>query len=157
MALLDEGDKVPSFKTTDEEGNPVSSKDLLGSKFVIYFYPKDDTPGCTKEACSIRDDHSAFKKLKIPVFGVSKDSAKSHQKFRTKYKLPFPLLMDEDTKITSAFGAWGEKSMYGRKYMGTIRSTFIVNEKGKIEKVFPKVNVSEHAKEILEYLKSSKS
>lgn len=150
--MLKEGDKAPTFNVLDETGSKVSSKDLKDKRYVIYFYPKDNTPGCTKEACSIRDDFAAFRKLKVPVFGVSKDSAASHQKFKDKFKLPFPLLVDEEAELIKAFGAWGEKSMYGRKYMGIIRSTFIVNERGKIEKVFPKVNVSEHGKELLEYL-----
>jgi len=152
--MLKEGSKVPAFSTQDDQGKKVSSKDLKGQKYIIYFYPKDNTPGCTKEACSIRDNYSAFKKLKVPVFGVSKDSASSHKKFREKFKLPFPLLMDEEGELIESFGAWGEKSMYGRKYMGILRSTFIVNEKGIVEKVFPKVNVAQHATELLEYLKS---
>lgn len=151
--MLKEGDKAPSFSTEDESGNSISSKSLKGQKYIVYFYPKDNTPGCTKEACSIRDDYSAFKKLKIPVFGVSKDSAASHKKFIDKFKLPFPLLMDEDVAIAKSYGVWGEKSMYGRKYMGVIRSTFVINEKGVVEKVFPKVNVSEHAAELLDHLK----
>lgn len=151
--MLKEGDKAPSFSTEDENGNSISSKSLKGQKYIVYFYPKDNTPGCTKEACSIRDDYSAFKKLKIPVFGVSKDSAASHKKFIDKFKLPFPLLMDEDVSLAKGFGVWGEKSMYGRKYMGVIRSTFVINEKGIIEKVFPKVNVTEHAAELLDHLK----
>lgn len=150
--MLKEGDKVPAFSTTDEKGNEISSKDLKGQKYIVYFYPKDNTPGCTKEACSIRDDYSAFKKLKVPVFGVSKDSAVSHVKFKEKFKLPFPLLMDEEGDLIKSFGAWGEKSMYGKKYMGILRSTFIVNEKGVVEKVFPKVKVAEHAQELLKHL-----
>jgi peroxiredoxin Q/BCP len=150
--MLKEGSKVSAFSTVDEKGTKVSSKDLKGQKYIIFFYPKDNTPGCTKEACSIRDDYSAFKKLKIPVFGVSKDSTASHIKFKEKFKLPFPLLMDEEGDLIKSFGAWGEKSMYGKKYMGILRSTFIVNEKGIVEKVFPKVKVAEHAQEILEYL-----
>ena len=150
--MIKEGQKAPNFKVEDENGNTISSKDLKGQKYVIYFYPRDHTPGCTKEACSIRDDYAAFKKLKMPVFGVSKDSAASHQKFREKYKLPFPLLMDEEGDLIKSFGAWGEKSMYGKKYMGILRCTFIVDEKGVVEKVFPKVKVAEHAQEILAHL-----
>ncbi len=151
--MLKEGDKVPAFSTLDEKGNKISSKDLKGQKYIVYFYPKDNTSGCTKEACSIRDDYSTFKKLGVPVYGVSKDSADSHKKFKDKFKLPFPLLMDEKSELASSFGAWGEKSMYGRKYMGTIRSTFVVNEKGSIEKVFSKVNTATHGKDLLDYLK----
>ncbi len=152
--MLQEGDKVPSFSVQDELGNKITSKDLKGSKYIIYFYPKDNTPGCTKEACSIRDQFSAFKKLKIPVFGVSKDSAHSHIKFKEKYNLPFPLLVDEDGDLIKSFGAWGEKRMYGKKYMGILRSTFIVDEKGFVEKVFSKVNVAEHATELLQNIHS---
>ncbi len=151
--MLKEGDKAPSFSTEDESGNSISSKNLKGQKYILYFYPKDNTPGCTKQACSIRDGYSAFNKLKIPIFGISKDTAASHKKFIDKFKLPFPLLMDEDVTLAKAYEVWGEKSMYGRKYMGVIRSTFVINEKGIIEKVFPKVSVSEHATELLEYLK----
>lgn len=151
--MLKEGTSVPHFSVTDEEGNKISSKDLKGQKYVIYFYPRDNTPGCTKEACSIRDDYAAFKKLKILVFGVSKDSAASHKKFKDKFELPFPLLMDEEGKLIESFGAWGEKSMYGKKYMGILRCTFVVDEKGKVEKVFAKVKVAEHAQEILAHLK----
>lgn len=152
--MLKEGDKVPAFKVQDEAGNTVSSKDLKGEKYVIYFYPKDNTPGCTKQACSIRDEFAAFRKLKVPVFGVSKDSAASHVKFKEKFKLPFSLLVDEEGDVIKAFGAWGEKSMYGRKYMGILRSTFVVNEKGVVEKAYPKVSVATHGKDLLEHLKS---
>lgn len=153
--MLKQGDKVPAFSAPDQDGNIVSSKELRGRKYILYFYPKDDTPGCTTEACAIRDDYRAFKKLDVPVFGVSKDSAASHQKFIKKYSLPFPLLVDENLSLIKTFGAYGKKSMYGRTYMGIIRSTFIVNEKGKVEKVYPKVSVKEHAQDLLNYLKSN--
>ena len=152
--MLADGDKVPDFSVLDHTGNQVSSKVLKGKKYVLYFYPKDNTPGCTTEACGIRDEFSAFKKLGVPVFGVSKDSAKSHQNFIDKYKLPFPLLMDEDLKLAKSFGAFGKKSMYGKTYDGILRSTFIVDEKGIVEKAYPKVSVKEHAKDLLEFLKS---
>ncbi len=155
--MLKQGDKVPAFSVSDQDGNIVSSKELRGQKYILYFYPKDDTPGCTTEACSIRDNYRAFKKLDVPVFGVSKDSAASHQKFIKKYNLPFSLLADEDLSLIKTFGAYGEKSMYGRKYMGIIRSTFIVNEKGKIEKVYPKVSVKEHAQELLSHFKNEQT
>jgi peroxiredoxin Q/BCP len=151
--MLKEGDKAPSFSTEDEKGNIVSSKALKGQKYIVFFYPRDNTPGCTKQACTIRDNYSALKKLKVHIFGVSKDSASSHKKFIDKFNLPFPLLMDEGGELIKSFGAWGEKSMYGRKYMGIIRSTFVINKKGVVEKVFPKVNVSEHATELLDYLR----
>jgi peroxiredoxin Q/BCP len=150
--MLKEGDKVPSFSVQDEEGNTISSKDLKGKKYVIYFYPKDDTPGCTKEACSIRDDFAAFRNLDVPVFGVSKDSAASHQKFKQKYKLPFHLLVDRDAALATSFGAYDRKSLFGRIGFGIIRSTFVIDEKGVIEKAFPKVKVAEHSKELLEHL-----
>lgn len=151
--MLTEGDKVPAFSVQDQDGNTVSSKDLKGKKYIVYFYPKDNTPGCTTEACGIRDDYAAFKKLGVPVFGVSKDSGKSHQNFIAKHNLPFPLLVDEDLTLIKNFGAWGQKSMYGKKYDGILRSTFIVNEKGMVEKVFPKVSVKTHAKDLLGFLK----
>lgn len=153
--MLTEGDKVPAFSVSDQDGKVVSSKNLKGKKYIVYFYPKDNTPGCTTEACGIRDEFSGFKKLGVPVFGVSKDSSKSHQNFIEKYKLPFPLLVDEDLSLIKAFGAYGKKSMYGKTYDGILRSTFIVNEKGVVEKAYPKVSVKTHAQDLLDYLKSA--
>jgi peroxiredoxin Q/BCP len=147
--MLKEGDKAPDFSAKDQDGNDVSLADLKGQRVVLYFYPKDDTPGCTKEACSFRDSDDVYKEKNIRVLGVSTDSEKSHQKFISKFNLPFTLLADTDKKIVEDYGVWGEKSMYGRKYMGTNRKTFLIDEQGNIKKVFDKVNVSEHADEVL--------
>ncbi|MGB7207625.1 MAG: thioredoxin-dependent thiol peroxidase [Pyrinomonadaceae bacterium] len=148
--MLKEGDKAPDFTTKDQDGNAVKLSDFKGKKVVLYFYPKDDTPGCTKEACSFRDADAVYNKKGIKVFGVSTDSEKSHQKFISKYQLPFDLLADTEKEIVEKYGVWAEKSMYGKKYMGTVRKTFLVGEDGKIAKIFDKVNVSEHADEVLE-------
>jgi len=150
MALLAVGDKAPAFQSTDQDGKPVSLTDYKGQKLVVYFYPKDDTPGCTKEACSIRDGWSQFRRKKVAVLGVSVDDAKSHRKFVDKFSLPFRLAADTDKAIVKAYGVWGEKSMYGRKYMGTHRVTYLIDEKGKIAAVWPKVKPEGHAEEILE-------
>lgn len=147
--MLKEGDKAPSFKSKDQDGNPVKLSDFKGERLVLYFYPKDDTPGCTKEACSFRDADDVYREKGIKVLGVSIDDEKSHQKFISKFQLPFDLLADTDKSIVESYGVWGEKSMYGRKYMGTHRKTFLIDEKGKIVKIFDKVNVSEHADEVL--------
>ena len=149
MALLEAGDKAPAFQAKDQEGETVSLADFKGKKLVLYFYPKDDTPGCTKEACSFRDGWSKFKKRGIAVLGVSTDDEKSHRKFADKFSLPFPLLADPEKKIVTDYGVWGEKSMYGRKYMGTHRVTYVIDEKGKIAAVWPKVKPDGHADEIL--------
>ncbi len=146
--MLQEGDAAPDFVTTDQNGNTVKLSDHSGKRIVLYFYPKDDTPGCTKEACSFRDADDVFKAKGIKVFGVSTDSEKSHQKFISKYQLPFDLLADTEKAIVEAYGVWAEKSMYGKKYMGTLRKTFLIDD-GKIVKIFDKVNVSEHADEVL--------
>lgn len=148
-AKLKEGDKAPDFSVTDEAGKTVRSKDLRGKKFVLYFYPKDDTPGCTREACSFRDSFSKFKKRGIEVFGVSLDSEKSHQKFIDKFSLPFRLLADTERKLSDSFGTYGEKKFMGRTYMGVNRMTFLIDEKGKIKKIFSKVKPEEHADEVL--------
>lgn len=148
--MLKEGDKAPAFSSKDQNGNTVKLSDFKGTRVVLYFYPKDDTPGCTKEACSFRDADDVFRKKGIKVLGVSTDDERSHQKFISKFQLPFDLLADTDKKIVEAYGVWGEKSMYGKKYMGTFRKTFLIDEKGKIVKIFDKVNVSEHAGEVLE-------
>jgi peroxiredoxin Q/BCP len=150
MALLAVGDKAPAFKSTNQDGETVSLGDFKGKKLVLYFYPKDDTPGCTKEACSIRDGWSKFRKRGVAVLGVSVDDEKSHRKFIDKFALPFSLLADTDKSIVKAYGVWGEKSMYGRKYMGTHRVTYLIDEKGKIAAVWPKVKPDGHADEILE-------
>ena len=147
--MLKEGDKAPDFSAADQDGNTVKLGDFAGKRVVLYFYPKDDTPGCTKEACSFRDADDVYKEKGITVLGVSTDDEKSHQKFISKYNLPFTLLADTDKKIVSDYGVWGEKSMYGKKYMGTNRKTFLIDENGKIAKIFDKVNVSEHSDEVL--------
>ena len=148
--MLNVGDKAPVFAAKDQNGETVKLGDLKGQRVVLYFYPKDDTPGCTKEACSFRDADEVYRKKNIRVFGVSTDSEKSHQKFIAKYQLPFDLLADTDKSIVEAYGVWGEKSMYGKKYMGTNRKTFLIDEQGKIVRVFDKVDVAAHADEVLE-------
>jgi thioredoxin-dependent peroxiredoxin len=148
--MVKNGSTAPAFKTTDADGKAVSLKDYRGQKVVLYFYPKDDTPGCTKEACSFRDSFSKFKKQGIAVLGVSPDSEASHKKFSAKYKLPFTLLADKDKSISEAYGVYGEKKFMGRTYMGVHRTTFLIDEKGKIKKVFEKVKPDEHASEVLE-------
>jgi len=148
--MLKEGDKAPGFNAKDQNGGTIKLADLKGQRVVLYFYPKDDTPGCTKEACSFRDADNVYRKKNIRVLGVSTDDEKSHQKFISKFQLPFDLLADIDKKIVEAYGVWGEKSMYGKKYMGTNRKTFLIDEKGKIAKIFDKVDVAAHADEVLE-------
>lgn len=148
--MLKVGDNAPVFAARDQNGETVKLGDLKGQRVVLYFYPKDDTPGCTKEACSFRDADDIYRKKNIRVLGVSTDSEKSHQKFISKYQLPFDLLADTDKSIVEAYGVWGEKSMYGKKYMGTNRKTFLINEQGKIVKIFDKVDVAAHADEVLE-------
>ena len=148
--MLKEGTTAPDFTAKNAKGEPVRLKDLRGQKVVLYFYPKDDTPGCTKEACSFRDAFSDFKKRSIQVLGVSLDSEASHQKFTAKYKLPFTLLADTNHTIADAYGVYGEKKFMGRSYMGVKRMTFLIDEKGKIKKVFEKVKPEEHAREVLE-------
>jgi len=148
-----EGAAAPAFTTTDTNGKKVSLKDLRGHKVVLYFYPKDDTPGCTKEACSFRDEFSQFKKRGIEVLGISPDNEASHKKFTAKYKLPFTLLTDADHEIADAYGTYGEKKFMGRTYMGVKRTTFLIDEKGKIKKIFEKVKPEEHAREVLDAFK----
>jgi peroxiredoxin Q/BCP len=152
MKLLEPGDKAPAFQTTDQDGKSVALKDFAGKKVVLYFYPKDDTPGCTKEACAFRDGFSDFKKRKIEVLGVSADDEKSHKKFAEKFKLPFRLLADTEKKIVQDYGAYGDKSLYGRLFKGIHRVTYLIDEKGKIAAVWPKVKPDEHAAEILEFV-----
>jgi peroxiredoxin Q/BCP len=147
--MLKEGSTAPAFKTTDGDGRSVSLKDFRGQKVVLYFYPKDDTPGCTKEACSFRDAFSDFKKAGINVLGISTDNEKSHQKFSRKFDLPFTLLTDTDHAIADKYGSYGEKKFMGRTYMGVHRKTFLIDEKGKIKRVFEKVKPDDHAQEVL--------
>jgi peroxiredoxin Q/BCP len=148
--MLKEGSAAPNFTAKTANGETVKLKDLRGRKVVLYFYPKDDTPGCTKEACSFRDEFADFKKSGIEVLGVSPDSEASHKKFAAKYKLPFTLLADPDHAIADTYGVWGEKKFMGRTYMGVKRMTFLIDEKGKLKKVFEKVKPEEHAREVLE-------
>ena len=148
--MVKEGAVAPNFTANNAKGETVRLKDLRGQRVVLYFYPKDDTPGCTKEACSFRDAFSDFKKRGIEVLGVSVDSEASHKKFTAKYKLPFTLLADPDHSIADTYGVYGEKKFMGRTYMGVKRITFLINEKGKIKKVFEKVKPEEHAREVLE-------
>ena len=145
------GTKAPEFLGLDENGNEIHLSDFKGKKLVLYFYPKDSTPGCTQEACNLRDNYERFLAKGYAVVGVSVQDAKSHLKFKAKNNLPFPLIADTDMKLNEAFGVWGEKSMYGRKYMGTFRTTFIMNEEGVVERIFgPKqIKVKEHANQIL--------
>ena len=150
MAKLKEGDKAPDFAVPDQEGDVVRLKDLRGKKVVLYFYPKDDTPGCTKEACSFRDSFAKFKRGGIEVLGVSLDSEKSHQKFINKFSLPFRLLADTDRKLSESYGTYGEKKFMGRTYMGNNRMTFLIDEKGKVKKIFSKVKPEDHADEVLQ-------
>jgi peroxiredoxin Q/BCP len=147
--MLKEGDKAPDFSTTDAQGNPVKLSDFRGKKLVLFFYPKDNTPGCTKEACSFRDAFAGFKRRGIEVLGVSLDSEASHRKFAEKYELPFDLLADTDRSVSEAFGTYGQKQFMGRKFMGINRMTFLIDEDGKIKKIFGKVKPEGHAEEVL--------
>lgn len=147
--MLKPGDRMPDFEVVDQDGNTVSSKDLIGKKTIIYFYPKDNTSGCTAEACNLRDNHEALIAKGYNVVGVSKDSAASHRKFKEKYSLPFTLLSDTSTQMLQAFGAWGEKKMYGKTVLGTIRKTFIFDENGILTEIIEKVDTKDHAAQIL--------
>jgi peroxiredoxin Q/BCP len=147
--MLKEGDAAPDFETRDAEGNAVKLSSLRGRKVVLYFYPKDDTPGCTKEACSFRDSFAEFGRRGIEVLGVSTDDEKSHRKFAEKYSLPFKLLADTDHRVADLYGVYGEKQFMGRKYMGVARKTFLIDEEGRLRKVFDTVKVDEHADEVL--------
>jgi peroxiredoxin Q/BCP len=146
---VDVGDKAPAFTLPADGGGKVSLKDLKGKAVVLYFYPKDDTSGCTAEACAFRDALPDFSEVKAKVIGISRDSVKSHDKFKDKYGLPFPLASDEDGKVCEAYGTWVEKSMYGRKYMGIERATFLIDRHGVIRNVWRKVKVPGHADEVL--------
>lgn len=146
---LKEGDKAPEFSAATNGDGKISLDDLKGKNVVLYFYPKDDTPGCTKEACAFRDEFAAFKKKGAVVLGVSTDPVKAHDKFVEKFKLPFPLLADADKKIVTAYGVWGEKTFMGRKYLGTHRVTFLIGPDGRIKKIWPQVKPEEHAAEVL--------
>jgi thioredoxin-dependent peroxiredoxin len=144
------GSKAPAFTGVDQNGNSISLKDFKGKKVVLYFYPKDDTPGCTAQACNLRDNHSDLLKKGFVVIGVSVDSVKKHKKFEEKYELPFSLIADEDKKIVEAYGVWGEKKFMGKTYMGTTRTTFLIDEAGKIKAIVAKPDTKNHAAEVLE-------
>ena len=150
---LKPGDEAPPFSAISQDGARISLGDFKGRDVVLYFYPRDDTPGCTREACAFRDEFAAFRKQAAAVLGVSTDSPKSHAKFALKYKLPFPLLADESKAIVEAYGVWGQKSFLGRKYMGTHRVTFLIGPDGRIKRIWPEVKPQEHAKEVLAALK----
>ncbi len=146
---LEEGSKAPDFTAPTDGGGKLKLSSLKGQKVVLYFYPKDDTPGCTSEACGFRDNLKAFSKIDAAIVGVSKDSEKSHDKFKEKYELPFTLVSDADGRICEAYGTWVEKSMYGRKYMGIERATFLIDEKGVVRNIWRKVKVTGHVDEVL--------
>jgi len=153
--MLKEGSKAPSFTLESDEGKKISLKDFLGKKVVLYFYPKDDTPGCTKEACSFTENLGSVTKAGAVVLGVSADSVESHKKFKEKYGLTFPLLSDPDREVIEKYEVWKEKNMYGKKSMGIERTTFVIDSEGKIAHIFPRVKVDGHTQEVLEKLKST--
>ncbi len=146
---LNEGDKAPDFKVNNQKGEPIALADCKGKRVVLYFYPKDDTPGCTKEACNLRDNYDALLKQDYIILGVSPDNEARHRKFIAKYNLPFDLLADTEKEIAQAYDVWVEKNMYGRKYMGIARTTFIIDEKGIISEIIKKVDTKAHAKQIV--------
>ena len=152
MTELQEGQKAPEFTAKDQEGNEVTLSQFLGKKVVLYFYPKDDTPGCTAEACDFRDNYQGLTAKGIVVLGVSVDDEKSHKKFIAKHNLPFTLLADTDKQIVEAYGVWGEKNMYGKTYMGTNRKTFLIDEKGNIAHIISKVDTKNATAQVLELL-----
>ncbi len=152
MSELKEGDKAPGFTAKDQNGNSVSLSDFLGKDIILYFYPKDDTPGCTAEACDFRDNYQGLQQKGFTVIGVSTDDEQSHQKFINKYQLPFTLISDTDHSIVEAYGVWVEKNMYGKKYMGTARKTFLIDKEGNIRNIISKVDTKESSKQILDLL-----
>lgn len=153
MTILQQGDKAPAFTSKDQSGNTISSDQFKGQKVVLYFYPKDNTPGCTAEACDFRDNYQGLKAKGIEVLGVSVDDEKSHQKFIDKFSLPFTLLADTDQAIVNAYGVWGEKNMYGKKYMGINRTTFIIDEQGNIAHIITKVDTKSPTAQVLDLIK----
>ena len=152
MPELKEGDLAPAIKAVDQNGELITLKEYRGKKIVLYFYPKDNTPGCTAESCDLRDNYSQFLEKGFEVIGVSADSEKSHQNFISKYSLPFRLISDVGKKVLQDYNAWGEKQMYGKSYMGILRKTYIIDEKGYVEKIIEKVNTKEHSKQIFSEL-----
>ena len=155
--MLQAGDTAPPFKLTAGGGQVVDSESLAGREYLLYFYPKDSTPGCTREACAFRDNLPALEKLGLAVFGVSADTRLAHERFAQKHALNFPLLADSDHQLLEAYGVWVEKSLYGRKFMGILRSSFLVGADGRIEKAWPKVNPDRHAEEVLTWLRERAS
>jgi len=149
MTHLKEGDKAPAFTGLNEKGEQVSLSDYQGKKLILFFYPKDNTPTCTVEACNLRDNYDKLKSNGFELLGVSPDSARKHQNFIKKYSFPFPLLADTEQEVLNLYGVWGEKKMFGRKYMGVLRTTFVIDEAGTIEKVFTKINAKAHTEQIL--------
>lgn len=152
MKHLKEGDLIPAFTTVNENGETVSSEDLKGSKAILFFYPKDDSPGCTKEACSLRDNYKVFNKNGFKIFGISPDNEKKHRKFIDKYEFQYSLLADPEKEIINAFGIWGPKKFMGREIVGVHRTTFVVDEEGKIMKIIDKVKTKEHAQQLIDAL-----
>lgn len=152
MAILSEGEKAPNFTANDQNGKPVSLSDSIGKKVILYFYPKDDTPGCTAEACDFRDNYQSLIQDGFEIIGVSTDDEKSHKKFESKYELPFTLIADADKKIVEAYGVWVEKNTYGKSYMGTARTTFLINEQGAIQKIISKVDTKNASQQIRDSL-----
>ncbi len=153
MAILKEGEKAPDFTAKDQNGKTVSLSEFRGKNVILYFYPKDDTPGCTAEACSFRDNYQSMLSKGFEVIGVSTDDEKSHKKFETKYSLPFPLIADTEKNIVNAYGVWVEKNMYGKKYMGTARTTFLINTAGFIDTIITKVDTQNSSQQIIDNLK----
>ena len=154
--MVEKGQKAPVITLNDQDGKKVSLNDFKGKNIILYFYPKDNTSGCTLEACNFRDDFPKFSNMKVVILGVSPDSVESHKKFAVKYNLPFRLLSDEKKSVLNKYGVWKEKSMYGIKYMGVERSTIVIDKVGKIRKIFRKVKVADHNKEVMEVLKELK-
>ena len=150
MTTLKENDKAPDFSAKDQNGNIIQLKDFAGKKLILYFYPKDDTPGCTAEACNLKDNHNTLLKKGFKILGVSAESEKSHQKFITNYELPFPLIADKEKQLIKLYEVWGEKKFMGKTFIGILRTTFIINEKGIIEKIFTKVDTKNHTQQILD-------
>jgi peroxiredoxin Q/BCP len=148
MTILKAGDKAPDFSGINQDGKEIRLSDFAGKKLILYFYPKDDTPGCIAESCNLNDNYDLWLEKGFEVVGVSPDSVESHQKFRDKYGLKFNLIADTEKKILQAYGAWGEKSMYGKKYMGVLRSTFVIDENGVVQEVFEKVKTKDHTNQI---------
>jgi peroxiredoxin Q/BCP len=154
--MVEEGKPAPDFTLADQNGKNVTLSKLKGSPVVLYFYPKDDTPGCTKEACAFRDEFADFKKAGAVILGVSPDDSASHAKFAKKFELPFTLVADDDKKVCEAYGVWKEKNMYGKKYMGVERTTFVIDKKGLVAKIFAKVKVDGHSTEVLEAVEAAR-